>query len=182
MHRRLSSPYVHRRSLSICGSSPTSVYSRRRKKKETEEEGRKRREKKKTLPVKLTSMSIDQTAGCCYVVECWFIDLCKEILSSALGTWLFSTKMKGNCYADLIVTSLCDTQGCLVFDRYRLVLLEYDSDDNPREETVKPMVDGGIEGFKVLMGWQIWTPLVGRSFCADPVFTPWRVFSLSLLP
>ncbi|CAL5413536.1 unnamed protein product [Camellia sinensis] len=26
--------------------------------------------------------------------------------------------------------------------------LEYDSDDNPREETVKPMVDGGAEGFK----------------------------------
>ncbi|KAK2966896.1 hypothetical protein RJ640_028906 [Escallonia rubra] len=26
--------------------------------------------------------------------------------------------------------------------------LEYDSDDNPREETFKPMVDGGTEGFK----------------------------------
>ncbi|WCJ23689.1 NEDD8-activating enzyme E1 catalytic subunit [Euphorbia peplus] len=26
--------------------------------------------------------------------------------------------------------------------------LEYDSDDSPREETVKPMVDGGTEGFK----------------------------------
>ncbi|GMN46615.1 hypothetical protein TIFTF001_015787 [Ficus carica] len=26
--------------------------------------------------------------------------------------------------------------------------LEYDSDDNPQEETVKPMVDGGTEGFK----------------------------------
>lgn len=26
--------------------------------------------------------------------------------------------------------------------------LEYDSDDNPKEETVKPMVDGGTEGFK----------------------------------
>ncbi|XP_051126940.1 NEDD8-activating enzyme E1 catalytic subunit [Andrographis paniculata] len=26
--------------------------------------------------------------------------------------------------------------------------LEYDSEDNPREETVKPMVDGGTEGFK----------------------------------
>ncbi|KAI5572674.1 hypothetical protein BDE02_10G028400 [Populus trichocarpa] len=26
--------------------------------------------------------------------------------------------------------------------------LEYDSDDNPLEETVKPMVDGGTEGFK----------------------------------
>ncbi|KAL8047867.1 hypothetical protein ABFX02_07G027900 [Erythranthe guttata] len=26
--------------------------------------------------------------------------------------------------------------------------LEYDDDDNPREETVKPMVDGGTEGFK----------------------------------
>ncbi|KAK6139074.1 hypothetical protein DH2020_027197 [Rehmannia glutinosa] len=26
--------------------------------------------------------------------------------------------------------------------------LEYDSDDNPRDETVKPMVDGGTEGFK----------------------------------
>ncbi|KAK8684808.1 hypothetical protein V6N13_040824 [Hibiscus sabdariffa] len=26
--------------------------------------------------------------------------------------------------------------------------LEYDSDDNPREETMKPMVDGGTEGFK----------------------------------
>ncbi|KAG8370292.1 hypothetical protein BUALT_Bualt14G0101800 [Buddleja alternifolia] len=26
--------------------------------------------------------------------------------------------------------------------------LEYDSDDTPREETVKPMVDGGTEGFK----------------------------------
>jgi len=26
--------------------------------------------------------------------------------------------------------------------------LEYDSDDNPIEETVKPMVDGGTEGFK----------------------------------
>ncbi|KAJ8573737.1 hypothetical protein K7X08_010248 [Anisodus acutangulus] len=26
--------------------------------------------------------------------------------------------------------------------------LEYDSDDNPREETIKPMVDGGTEGFK----------------------------------
>ncbi|KMZ70001.1 NEDD8-activating enzyme E1 catalytic subunit [Zostera marina] len=25
---------------------------------------------------------------------------------------------------------------------------EYDSDDNPKEETVKPMVDGGTEGFK----------------------------------
>lgn len=25
---------------------------------------------------------------------------------------------------------------------------EYDSDDNPQEETVKPMVDGGTEGFK----------------------------------
>ncbi|KAJ7954935.1 NEDD8-activating enzyme E1 catalytic subunit [Quillaja saponaria] len=26
--------------------------------------------------------------------------------------------------------------------------LEYDSDDNPRQETIKPMVDGGTEGFK----------------------------------
>ncbi|KAL8121716.1 NEDD8-activating enzyme E1 catalytic subunit-like [Apium graveolens] len=26
--------------------------------------------------------------------------------------------------------------------------LEYDADDNPREETIKPMVDGGTEGFK----------------------------------
>ncbi|XP_021889406.1 NEDD8-activating enzyme E1 catalytic subunit isoform X2 [Carica papaya] len=26
--------------------------------------------------------------------------------------------------------------------------LEYDEDDNPREETIKPMVDGGTEGFK----------------------------------
>ncbi|XP_004507708.1 NEDD8-activating enzyme E1 catalytic subunit [Cicer arietinum] len=26
--------------------------------------------------------------------------------------------------------------------------LEYDSDDTPREETIKPMVDGGTEGFK----------------------------------
>lgn len=26
--------------------------------------------------------------------------------------------------------------------------LEYDSEDNPREETVKPMIDGGTEGFK----------------------------------
>ncbi|XP_057956782.1 NEDD8-activating enzyme E1 catalytic subunit [Malania oleifera] len=26
--------------------------------------------------------------------------------------------------------------------------LEYDSEDNPREETIKPMVDGGTEGFK----------------------------------
>lgn len=26
--------------------------------------------------------------------------------------------------------------------------VEYDSDDNPREETMKPMVDGGTEGFK----------------------------------
>ncbi|KAK8556078.1 hypothetical protein V6N13_070147 [Hibiscus sabdariffa] len=26
--------------------------------------------------------------------------------------------------------------------------LEYDADDNPREETMKPMVDGGTEGFK----------------------------------
>ncbi|KAL2628216.1 hypothetical protein AAZX31_07G239500 [Glycine max] len=26
--------------------------------------------------------------------------------------------------------------------------LEYDSDDNPQEETIKPMVDGGTEGFK----------------------------------
>lgn len=25
---------------------------------------------------------------------------------------------------------------------------EYDSEDNPREETVKPMIDGGTEGFK----------------------------------
>lgn len=25
---------------------------------------------------------------------------------------------------------------------------EYDSEDNPREETMKPMVDGGTEGFK----------------------------------
>lgn len=28
------------------------------------------------------------------------------------------------------------------------VTLEYDADDNPREETIKPMVDGGTEGFK----------------------------------
>jgi len=27
-------------------------------------------------------------------------------------------------------------------------MVEYDSDDNPREETIKPMVDGGTEGFK----------------------------------
>ncbi|GAA0154041.1 hypothetical protein Leryth_022158 [Lithospermum erythrorhizon] len=26
--------------------------------------------------------------------------------------------------------------------------LEYDADDNPRQETIKPMVDGGTEGFK----------------------------------
>jgi ubiquitin-activating enzyme E1 C len=26
--------------------------------------------------------------------------------------------------------------------------LEYDSDDKPLEETIKPMVDGGTEGFK----------------------------------
>lgn len=26
--------------------------------------------------------------------------------------------------------------------------VEYDDDDNPREETIKPMVDGGTEGFK----------------------------------
>lgn len=31
---------------------------------------------------------------------------------------------------------------------YCSVLTEYDADDNPQEETVKPMVDGGTEGFQ----------------------------------
>lgn len=31
---------------------------------------------------------------------------------------------------------------------FSLQHLEYDSDDNPLEETIKPMVDGGTEGFK----------------------------------
>lgn len=34
---------------------------------------------------------------------------------------------------------------CLTFSLWNL---EYDSDDKPREETIKPMVDGGTEGFK----------------------------------
>lgn len=31
---------------------------------------------------------------------------------------------------------------------YCSILTEYDADDNPQEETVKPMVDGGTEGFQ----------------------------------
>lgn len=31
---------------------------------------------------------------------------------------------------------------------FSLQCLEYDSDDSPLEETIKPMVDGGTEGFK----------------------------------
>lgn len=31
---------------------------------------------------------------------------------------------------------------------YLTFRVEYDSDDNPREESIKPMVDGGTEGFK----------------------------------
>ncbi|KAI8009356.1 NEDD8-activating enzyme E1 catalytic subunit, partial [Camellia lanceoleosa] len=44
---------------------------------------------------------------------------------------------------------------CLIEDKelefyndFNIIVLEYDSDDDPREETVKPMVDGGTEGFK----------------------------------
>lgn len=37
---------------------------------------------------------------------------------------------------------------CCVFFFFGGMFKEYDSDDKPLEETVKPMVDGGTEGFK----------------------------------
>ena len=45
---------------------------------------------------------------------------------------------------DLVQTAYANFQFLFLL----LINLEYDSDDNPQEETIKPMVDGGTEGFK----------------------------------
>ncbi|XP_042037701.1 NEDD8-activating enzyme E1 catalytic subunit-like isoform X1 [Salvia splendens] len=53
-------------------------------------------------------------------------------------------------YSDfsIIVLGLDSIEARSYINEVACGFLEYDSDDNPREETVKPMVDGGTEGFK----------------------------------
>lgn len=53
-------------------------------------------------------------------------------------------------YSDfsIIVLGLDSIEARSYINAVACSFLEYDSDDNPREETVKPMVDGGTEGFK----------------------------------
>lgn len=53
-------------------------------------------------------------------------------------------------YSDfnIIVLGLDSIEARSYINAVACSFLEYDSDDNPREETMKPMVDGGTEGFK----------------------------------
>ncbi|XP_047982588.1 NEDD8-activating enzyme E1 catalytic subunit isoform X2 [Salvia hispanica] len=53
-------------------------------------------------------------------------------------------------YSDfsIIVLGLDSIEARSYINEVACGFLEHDSDDNPREETVKPMVDGGTEGFK----------------------------------
>ncbi|XP_075085625.1 NEDD8-activating enzyme E1 catalytic subunit-like [Nicotiana tabacum] len=53
-------------------------------------------------------------------------------------------------YSDfqIIVLGLDSVEARSYINSVACGFLEYDSDDNPREETIKPMVDGGTEGFK----------------------------------
>ncbi|KAK4405693.1 NEDD8-activating enzyme E1 catalytic subunit [Sesamum angolense] len=53
-------------------------------------------------------------------------------------------------YSDfsIIVLGLDSVEARSYINAVACGFLEYDSEDNPREETVKPMVDGGTEGFK----------------------------------
>ncbi|KAK3031186.1 hypothetical protein RJ639_035343 [Escallonia herrerae] len=53
-------------------------------------------------------------------------------------------------YSDfnIIVLGLDSIEARSYINAVACSFLEYDSDDNPREETFKPMVDGGTEGFK----------------------------------
>ncbi|CAA2995056.1 NEDD8-activating enzyme E1 catalytic subunit [Olea europaea subsp. europaea] len=55
-----------------------------------------------------------------------------------------------NFYRDfsIIVLGLDSIEARSYINAVACDFLEYDSDDNPLEETVKPMVDGGTEGFK----------------------------------
>ncbi|KAK4372458.1 hypothetical protein RND71_007842 [Anisodus tanguticus] len=48
----------------------------------------------------------------------------------------------------IIVLGLDSVEARSYINSVACSFLEYDSDDNPREETIKPMVDGGTEGFK----------------------------------
>ncbi|KAF2309485.1 hypothetical protein GH714_003209 [Hevea brasiliensis] len=49
---------------------------------------------------------------------------------------------------NIIVLGLDSIEARSYINAVACSFLEYDSDDNPREETIKPMVDGGTEGFK----------------------------------
>lgn len=49
---------------------------------------------------------------------------------------------------NIIVLGLDSVEARSYINAVACSFLEYDSDDNPREETMKPMVDGGTEGFK----------------------------------
>ncbi|KAL5785468.1 hypothetical protein ACOSQ2_007860 [Xanthoceras sorbifolium] len=49
---------------------------------------------------------------------------------------------------NIIVLGLDSIEARSYINSVACSFLEYDSDDKPREETIKPMVDGGTEGFK----------------------------------
>lgn len=49
---------------------------------------------------------------------------------------------------NIIVLGLDSVEARSYINGVACSFLEYDSNDNPKEETVKPMVDGGTEGFK----------------------------------
>ncbi|XP_021889407.1 NEDD8-activating enzyme E1 catalytic subunit isoform X3 [Carica papaya] len=70
-----------------------------------------------------------------------------ETLLSQLHICFFSCALK-NYDIFFKLTSYSLLELLMWFNIILLVNLEYDEDDNPREETIKPMVDGGTEGFK----------------------------------
>lgn len=75
-------------------------------------------------------------------------------------------------YSDfnIIVLGLDSVEARSYINSVACSFLEYDSDDNPREETIKPMVDGGTEGFK------------GHARVIMPGFTPCFECTIWLFP
>ncbi|GAV84594.1 ThiF domain-containing protein/UBACT domain-containing protein/E2_bind domain-containing protein/UBA_e1_thiolCys domain-containing protein [Cephalotus follicularis] len=77
-----------------------------------------------------------------------------------------------NFYNDfsIIVLGLDSIEARSYINAVACGFLEYDSDDSPREESIKPMVDGGTEGFK------------GHARVIVPGFTPCFECTIWLFP